>query len=186
MNLVDSVLGLLGAGALLGIIFIHQAYLTWRVKQIEAMERHRAMFFRSAGALVKNKSTPDEIIKHIEFLMENIDSPVIGRIIFLSSLWGGMIGDFVRPSVKTLALESSIQSMTSEMQFHFYVLASRGMFAATFTNALIGPFIRRFVLYWVAGDNSPKPVNIIISRIEQHYRESPKGWIYFNNNHKAA
>jgi hypothetical protein len=68
-------------------------------------------------------------------------------------------------------LIQAVSRMRPDLQREYLTAVSRGLLAATFANVVLGPFIRRVILYWAMGDDEGSNVSIVASSVEVRYEK---------------
>lgn len=136
-------------------------------RHTDRMMEARDVFFRASRALLNEQETSRVIVDQLEFMAKTINDPRIGRALLVAALRGDL-GKAVRnPPQHSLDLRAALERMRPELRRQYGIAASSYLFAATFTNSVLGTLIRRVALFWLIGtDDEPRPATIVITDLD--------------------
>lgn len=132
-----------------GAAFCLPTVLAWRRQQIEIMTVCRDEFYKAVEALLSDDATPEIVITRLDFLEHNMIEPGVGRYVAWSAITGELRQFAEHPSDEVKKSVAAIESMRPELQELFGRAMIAGVLAGTYTNMVIGPFLRRVLLFSV-------------------------------------
>lgn len=154
------------AGVALTIILLMLPFLRWRTGQINTMMRMREDFFQAADNLISDDDTPEFILDYLEWLSSKLDSPQLGHLILLHALNGELRATAESPMQDEAQLSKIIDDLRPELQEQVAKATAAGLLAVTFTNWLLGPFIRRMILFSIT--KNAEQAEIVANSVYHH------------------
>ncbi len=160
-----------------GVAFCLPAVLAWRRQQIEIMTACRDEFYKAVNALLSDDDTPEIVIARLDALEHNMVEPALGRHV----AWGAINGELRQfaehPPDEMKKTIAAIESMRPELRELVGRAMISGVLAGTYTNIVIGPILRRVMLY---------SVKIAVRQAELVASSMPARLIHHDDNRVAA
>lgn len=132
-----------------GVAFCLPRVLAWRRQQIEIMAACHDEFYKASNALLSDDDTPEIIITRLDVLEHNMVEPAVGRYVAWSAINGRLSRLAEHPPHEMRKTIAAIQSMRPELRELVGRAMISGVLAGTYTNIVIGPILRRVMLYSV-------------------------------------
>lgn len=146
----DGLVYLLASCVFALLAFGLPAWLNRRRSHLDRQMAFANQYYSAARNVVGNKEVPDELAELVMVLGRMMFTPRLGRRIM--SLW--LKGEFSRIAERSRDRQSPFDQISSDaMRREVAVAVVSGMFAATCENHVIGPIVRRNILYWLMGNS---------------------------------